>query len=146
MSYRPPVVGSNRRRNTSDDIGARTPPPKRRDRTSSTPLPPREGVYEATYSNVPVWEIVANGVAVMRRRVDGYVNATHLLKVAGIEKGRRTKILEREIHGGEHEKVQGGYGKYQGTWIPLDRAIQLAREYSVEEAVHEIFEQVPTHS
>ena len=52
----------------------------------------------------------------MRRRADSYVNATQILKVAGVEKGRRTKILEKEILPGKHEIVQGGYGKYQGTW------------------------------
>ncbi len=52
----------------------------------------------------------------MRRQADSYLNATQILKVAGIDKGRRTKILEKEIINGDHEKVQGGYGKYQGTW------------------------------
>jgi hypothetical protein len=56
------------------------------------------------------------GIAVMRRRSDSYVNATQILKVAGIDKGHRTKILEKEILPGKHEIVQGGYGKYQGTW------------------------------
>jgi regulatory protein SWI6 len=56
------------------------------------------------------------GIAVMRRRGDSYVNATQILKVAGVDKGRRTKILEKEILPGKHEIVQGGYGKYQGTW------------------------------
>ncbi|EGO22380.1 hypothetical protein SERLADRAFT_371837 [Serpula lacrymans var. lacrymans S7.9] len=51
----------------------------------------------------------------MRRRGDSYVNATQILKVAGVDKGRRTKILEKEILPGKHEIVQGGYGKYQGT-------------------------------
>lgn len=73
-------------------------------------------IYGATYSGVPVYETVIHNVAVMRRRADSYMNATQILKVAGIEKGRRTKILEREIQTGEHEKVQGGYGKFQGTW------------------------------
>lgn len=73
-------------------------------------------VYLATYSNVPVYELTVRGIAVMRRRADGFLNATQILKVAGIEKGRRTKILEKEILTGHHEKVQGGYGKYQGTW------------------------------
>lgn len=59
---------------------------------------------------------MVRGIAVMRRRGDSYVNATQILKVAGIEKGRRTKILEKEILPGKHEIVQGGYGKYQGTW------------------------------
>lgn len=82
----------------------------------SAPGAPSPMVYLATYSNVPVYEITVRGIAVMRRRLDGYLNATQILKVAGVEKARRTKILEKEILTGEHEKVQGGYGKYQGTW------------------------------
>lgn len=60
--------------------------------------------------------MMCKNVAVMRRRSDSYLNATQILKVAGIDKGKRTKILEKEILLGAHEKVQGGYGKYQGTW------------------------------
>lgn len=74
-----------------------------------------------------------NGVAVMRRRNDSWLNATQILKVAGVDKGKRTKILEKEIQTGEHEKVQGGYGKYQGTWIKFERGVQVCREYGVEE-------------
>lgn len=50
----------------------------------------------------------------MRRREDDWVNATHILKAAGFDKPARTRILEREVQRGVHEKVQGGYGKYQG--------------------------------
>jgi transcription factor MBP1 len=50
----------------------------------------------------------------MRRRSDSWLNATQILKVAGFDKPQRTRVLEREIQKGEHEKVQGGYGKYQG--------------------------------
>ena len=74
-----------------------------------------------------------NNVAVMRRRNDSWLNATQILKVAGVDKGKRTKILEKEIQTGEHEKVQGGYGKYQGTWIKFDRGLQVCRQYGVEE-------------
>lgn len=56
-------------------------------------------------------------VAVMRRRSDSWLNATQILKVAGFDKPQRTRILEREVQKGEHEKVQGGYGKYQGEFI-----------------------------
>lgn len=77
---------------------------------------PTPVVYLATYSNVPVFELTVRGIGVMRRRADGFLNATQILKLAGVEKGKRTKILEKEILIGEHEKVQGGYGKYQGTW------------------------------
>ncbi|GAO16400.1 hypothetical protein UVI_02049480 [Ustilaginoidea virens] len=69
----------------------------------------------------------------MRRRHDSWLNATQILKVAGVDKGKRTKILEKEIQTGEHEKVQGGYGKYQGTWIMFDRGVEVCRQYGVEE-------------
>jgi len=61
------------------------------------------------------WPRMCNSVAVMRRRSDAWLNATQILKVANFDKPQRTRILEREIQKGEHEKVQGGYGKYQGT-------------------------------
>jgi hypothetical protein len=57
---------------------------------------------------------MCKGVAVMRRRSDSWLNATQILKVAGFDKPQRTRVLEREVQKGEHEKVQGGYGKYQG--------------------------------
>lgn len=93
--------------------------------TSSSPMPSsgksnhiqlKDGLVQATYSNIIVFELLVNGVGVMRRQGDGWINATHILKVAGVEKGRRTKILEREMKDAPHEKIQGGYGKYQGTW------------------------------
>jgi hypothetical protein len=37
-----------------------------------------------------------------------WLNATQILKVAGMPKTQRTKYLEREIITGRHEKVQGG--------------------------------------
>jgi hypothetical protein len=53
--------------------------------------------------------------SVMRRRGDDWINATHILKAAGFDKPARTRILEREVQKETHEKVQGGYGKYQGS-------------------------------
>ena len=63
-----------------------------------------------------MYEMMVRGIGVMRRRADSYLNATQILKVAGVDKGKRTKILEKDIAMGIHEKVQGGYGRYQGTW------------------------------
>lgn len=40
--------------------------------------------------------------------VSSWVNATQILKVAGVIKSQRTKTLEKEIQVGLHEKVQGG--------------------------------------
>jgi len=79
-----------------------------------------------------------DGVSVMRRQQDGWLNATQILKVARVDKGRRTKILEKEVQTGQHEKVQGGYGKYQGTWIPFPRGLELCRQYHVEEVLNRL--------
>ncbi|KAG9247072.1 hypothetical protein BJ878DRAFT_565232 [Calycina marina] len=101
------------------------------DNLQSRNAPPQ--IYSAVYSGVDVYEMEVNSIAVMRRRNDSWLNATQILKVAGIEKGKRTKVLEKEILIGEHEKVQGGYGKYQGTWIKFDRGLEFCRQYGVEE-------------
>ncbi|THH02983.1 hypothetical protein EW145_g6631 [Phellinidium pouzarii] len=93
---------------------------------------PDNQIFKATYSGVPVYEMMCKGVAVMRRKADGWLNATQILKVAGFDKPQRTRVLERDVQKGEHEKVQGGYGKYQGTWIPLERSLELAKQYNCE--------------
>lgn len=79
----------------------------------------------------------------MRRRDDSWLNATQILKVAGFDKPQRTRVLEREVQKGTHEKVQGGYGKYQGTWIPLERGITLAKQYNCENILRPIIEFQP---
>ena len=95
---------------------------------------------------MPVYEITVRGIALMRRRSDGYLNATQILKIAGIEKARRTRILEKEILTGEHDKVQGGYGTFQGTWIPLQRAQELAISYNVYHLIRPLLDFDPTAS
>jgi regulatory protein SWI6 len=95
---------------------------------------------QAVYSNVSVYEMEVNGVAVMRRRSDSWLNATQILKVAGVDKGKRTKVLEKEILNGEHEKVQGGYGKYQGTWINYNRGVEFCRQFGVEELLRPLLQ------
>lgn len=82
-------------------------------------------IFKATYSGVPVYEMLCKGVAVMRRRSDSYLNATQILKVADFDKPQRTRILEREVQTGQHEKVQGGYGKYQGNIAYMKRSTIL---------------------
>ncbi|ORY66923.1 hypothetical protein BCR35DRAFT_308358 [Leucosporidium creatinivorum] len=108
------------------------------------PSAPPVQLYKATYSSVPVYEFPCQGVAVMRRKSDGWLNATQILKVAGFDKPQRTRVLEREVQKGTHEKVQGGYGKYQGTWVPMDRGIALSRQYGVDRLLQPIFDFVPT--
>ncbi|KXL42888.1 hypothetical protein M433DRAFT_336119 [Acidomyces richmondensis BFW] len=96
--------------------------------------------WQAVYSGVSVYEMEIQGVACMRRRSDGWLNATQILKVAGVDKGKRTKVLEKEILTGEHEKVQGGYGKYQGTWISYKRGREFCRQYGVEDILRPLLD------
>ncbi|KAK4186173.1 cell division cycle-related protein res2/pct1 [Podospora australis] len=79
----------------------------------------------------------------MRRRQDNWINATHILKAAGFDKPARTRILEREVQKDTHEKIQGGYGKYQGTWIPLEQGEALAQRNNIYEQLKPIFEYEP---
>ncbi|KAL1893995.1 Transcription factor mbp1 [Sporothrix stenoceras] len=108
--------------------------------------PATAGVYSATYSGIPVYEFqfgVDLKEHVMRRRHDDWINATHILKAAGFDKPARTRILEREVQKDVHEKIQGGYGKYQGTWIPLEHGEALAQRNDVYERLRPIFEFTP---
>ncbi|RKP07095.1 hypothetical protein THASP1DRAFT_17577 [Thamnocephalis sphaerospora] len=102
--------------------------------------PPPAQIFKATYSGVPVYEMMCNGVAVMRRREDAFMNATQILKVARFDKPKRTRILEREVQTGPHEKVQGGYGKYQGTWVSMQRSVELAEQYGAYDDLRPIIE------
>ncbi|ORY68951.1 ANK-repeat protein MBP1 [Pseudomassariella vexata] len=104
------------------------------------------GIYSATYSGIPVYEFQFGADLkehVMRRRQDDWINATHILKAAGFDKPARTRILEREVQKDVHEKIQGGYGKYQGTWIPLEAGEQLAHRNNAYEKLRPIFEYIP---
>ncbi|KAK8915222.1 Cell division cycle-related protein res1/sct1 [Metarhizium anisopliae] len=104
------------------------------------------GIYSATYSGIPVYEFQFGADLkehVMRRRHDDWINATHILKAAGFDKPARTRILERDVQKDVHEKIQGGYGKYQGTWIPLDSGEALAQRHSIYDRLRPIFEFVP---
>ncbi|KIK51538.1 hypothetical protein GYMLUDRAFT_981250, partial [Collybiopsis luxurians FD-317 M1] len=95
--------------------------------------------------NLQVYECMIRGIAVMRRRADSFVNATQILKVAGIDKGRRTKILEKEILPGKHEIVQGGYGKYQGTWQVAGISWRdIANQYGVLPLLAPLFDFTPS--
>lgn len=78
----------------------------------------------------------------MRRKKDGWVNATHILKVANFPKAKRTRILEKDVQTGIHEKVQGGYGKYQGTWVPLKRAVEIAQQFGVLSDLNPVFDYI----
>ncbi|AGO13584.1 AaceriAGL297Cp [[Ashbya] aceris (nom. inval.)] len=92
----------------------------------------------ATYAGVDVYECYCRGKEssiVMRRLHDDWVNITQVFKVATFSKTQRTKILEKESADISHEKIQGGYGRFQGTWIPLDSAKGLVAKYEITDIV-----------
>ncbi|KAI5958369.1 MBP1 [Candida theae] len=97
-------------------------------------------IYSATYSNVPVFEYVTSEGPIMRRKGDSWINATHILKIAKLPKAKRTRILEKDVQTGIHEKVQGGYGKYQGTYVPLKLGEVIAQNYGVYDTLKPIFD------
>ncbi|KAM0555161.1 hypothetical protein ACHAPJ_006515 [Fusarium lateritium] len=112
---------------------------------NAAPVATGPGIYSAVYSGIPVYEFQFGGDLkehVMRRRHDNWINATHILKAAGFDKPARTRILERDVQKDVHEKIQGGYGKYQGTWIPLESGQALAERHSVIDRLRPIFEYV----
>ncbi|CDO94333.1 unnamed protein product [Kluyveromyces dobzhanskii CBS 2104] len=97
-------------------------------------------IYSAKYSGVDVYEFIHPTGSIMKRKMDNWVNATHILKAAKFPKAKRTRILEKEVITDTHEKVQGGFGKYQGTWIPLELARKLADKFEVLDELKPLFD------
>lgn len=89
----------------------------------------------STYAGIQVFELVLGDISVMRRVDNNFVNATHILKVAGFSKTKRTRILDLI----QCERIQGGYGRFQGSWVSLQFAIGFAKKYQVHEVLKDIF-------
>lgn len=101
--------------------------------SSQTPV-----IEIATYADTDVYECYIRGAEsriVMRKIKDDWINITQVFKIARFSKNQRTKILEKESNDIEHEKVQGGYGRFQGTWIPLQNAKELVDKYQINDIV-----------
>lgn len=99
----------------------------------------RAGVQLAQYANVDVLELAVGEQKVMRRVNDGSVNATQLLKVAGLDHSKRQRVLDHDITDWS-EKIQGGTHKYQGTWVHLGTAKSLAHQYHVYDELKPLLE------
>ncbi|KAJ8327865.1 hypothetical protein QVD99_006394 [Batrachochytrium dendrobatidis] len=123
-------------------LSATSKAPKSQSTKKAAPIPVAAPIVRsACYSGVIVYELKAkNGVPVMRRKHDAFVNATQILRAAGLPKPARTKVLEKDISMGPHEKIQGGYAGFQGTWVPLDSAIMLAETYKMWDELQPLLE------
>ncbi|KAJ3415613.1 transcriptional regulator swi6 [Chytridiales sp. JEL 0842] len=89
-------------------------------------------VYRSEYNGILVYEMICQGVPVMRRISDSYLNANQILRLAGLNKAKQTNILEKDVLTGHHENISSGFEEYQGTWIPMESGRQLARRFNVE--------------
>lgn len=92
----------------------------------------------ATYAGVDVFECYSKEkppCLVMRRCNDNWLNITQVFKAGSFTKAQRTKILEKESNEIKHEKIQGGYGRFQGTWIPWESTKYLVEKYNIQNVV-----------
>ncbi|KAJ3102828.1 transcriptional regulator swi6 [Phlyctochytrium planicorne] len=87
-------------------------------------------VKEATYKGLAFYQLKCKRVQMMIRVSDSFMSATQILKLAGINKNRRKQLFKESIKKGVHEKI-GGNWECQGIWIPLERAVTLAKEFEV---------------
>ncbi|KAL6940328.1 hypothetical protein ACO0QE_004227 [Hanseniaspora vineae] len=95
-------------------------------------------IEKAKYAGVEVFECYTKkpkGQLVMRRVRDDWINITQIFKLAKFSKAKRTRILESESKNIRHEKIQGGYGRFQGTWIALEDAKYIIEKYQLQNPV-----------
>ncbi|CAH2355886.1 hypothetical protein CLIB1423_37S00386 [[Candida] railenensis] len=98
-------------------------------------------VFPADYATVPVFEYTTEeGSFILRRQFDSYINVTHLLNIAGLPRKQIRSILDEICANDTFEKINVGNWKYQGTYIPLESALKIAKDVNVYDKVEPIFE------
>ncbi|KAJ3541387.1 hypothetical protein NM688_g6091 [Phlebia brevispora] len=77
---------------------------------------------------IPVYEYPLNGQWIMLDMDDGYVLWTGIWKALGNSKADIVKMIESQPDlASKLRRVRGGYLKIQGTWMPYEIALRLAR-------------------
>ncbi|OJT15078.1 Transcriptional repressor XBP1 [Trametes pubescens] len=77
---------------------------------------------------IPVYEYPLNGQWIMLDMDDGYVLWTGIWKALGNSKADIVKIIDSHPDlAAQLRRVRGGYLKIQGTWMPYEIALSLAR-------------------
>ena len=99
-------------------------------------------IQSAWYGGVHVYEMQVRGIPVFIRKVDSYVNATRLLKAAGLENGDLIhRVLKKRAYNEVKEIVSlRADTRLRGTWIPLPAARILAKQYGLEEECAPLFD------
>lgn len=134
MAYGAVMMDSFKGNQADDEKNASTAPGTGSELTQAG----RPVIEIATYADTDVYECYIRGYEsriVMRRTQDDWVNITQVFKIAQFSKTQRTKVLEKESNDMRHEKVQGGYGRFQGTWIPLEDAKYMVTKYNIRDPV-----------
>ncbi|KAG9013981.1 hypothetical protein FRB95_004350 [Tulasnella sp. JGI-2019a] len=77
---------------------------------------------------VPVYEYPLNNQWIMMDADDGYILWTGIWKALGNSKADVLRMIEAQPElAMQLRRVRGGYLKIQGTWLPFDVALRLAR-------------------
>ncbi|TFK96689.1 hypothetical protein BDV98DRAFT_614303 [Pterulicium gracile] len=77
---------------------------------------------------LPVYEYPLNGQWIMMDTDDGYILWTGIWKALGNSKADIVKMIDSQPElASVIRRVRGGYLKIQGTWMPYEHAIRLAR-------------------
>ncbi|KAF6802447.1 KilA-N domain-containing protein [Colletotrichum sojae] len=82
-------------------------------------------------------QVEARGIAIARREDNNMINGTKLLNVAGWTRGRRDRLLRAEK---VSNVAQIGPLHLKGTWIPFERALELANNEKLTELLYPLFE------
>ncbi|KAJ3381930.1 transcriptional regulator swi6 [Entophlyctis sp. JEL0112] len=88
-----------------------------------------------------------NGIEVMRRIDDGWMNVKQILRIALLNEGRKSKKIIRKkvylgIRHGPHEIVDTtGEPHFRGIWVPPDIALGLAQNFQIDKALKLLFDQ-----
>ncbi|KAG8932811.1 hypothetical protein FRC02_000495 [Tulasnella sp. 418] len=78
---------------------------------------------------VPVYEYLVNNQWIMMDMDDGYILWTSICKALGKTKAELVKMFEHQQDLiPQLRKVKGGFLKIQGTWIPHEAAVTMARK------------------
>lgn len=101
--------------------------------TSRKIVKPRITTLYWANEHTTCYQVRSHNVVVSRREIDNYVNGTKLLNVTGMTRGKRDGMLKMEMG---RLVVRKGPMNLKGVWIPLKRAVELARNEGVDELLY----------
>ena len=86
--------------------------------------------------NTLCYQVEANGVNVVRRADNNFINGTKLLNVTRMTRGRRDGMLKAEKI---RHVVKIGSMHLKGVWIPFERAQIMAQRENILDLLYPLF-------